>query len=453
MRILHYALGFYPYRTGGLTAYVMDVMKEQQRQGHQVAMLWPGKMNFIGKRNPTIKASHNNKYLINSYELINPLPVPLLEGIQDVFAYIEKCDKNIFLKFLSNARPEVIHIHTFMGLYKEFLQVAKELHIPVIYTTHDYFPVCPKGNLICNGVNCQNGIEDLSCTYCNQGALPIWKIVLMQSPLYRKIKNSFLIRKMRKQYQIEKQEGGKNNFPINEELPYHLIRDYYKDMLNLIDCTLCNSTNAEEIYQKLGAVSKTKFLSITNSKVKDKRKIKQYEANQKLRLTYLGGATEAKGYFFLRDVLDQLVSEGENDFLLNVYVSVADGRSYLQIHEPYVNEKEMDIVYNNTDILIVPSLWKETFGFVVLEALSHGTPVIVTENVGAKNLIRSGENGYCVNDNKEDLLEIIKKILNNRQLLIQMNNNICRGAFNFSMNEHVQRLQEIYESINYHSDI
>jgi len=39
------------------------------------------------------------------------------------------------------------------------------------------------------------------------------------------------------------------------------------------------------------------------------------------------------------------------------------------------------------DVLAVPSSWMETFGMVVLEALSCGVPVIVTEKVGAKDII------------------------------------------------------------------
>ena len=42
MRILHYGLGFPPYRTGGMTKFCMDIMAEQRNIGHDVALLWPG---------------------------------------------------------------------------------------------------------------------------------------------------------------------------------------------------------------------------------------------------------------------------------------------------------------------------------------------------------------------------------------------------------------------------
>ena len=49
MKILHYALGFPPYRTGGMTKFCMDLMGKQHKDGHQVAMMWPGQMGFIHK--------------------------------------------------------------------------------------------------------------------------------------------------------------------------------------------------------------------------------------------------------------------------------------------------------------------------------------------------------------------------------------------------------------------
>ena len=50
MRILHYSLGFPPYRSGGLTKFCLDLMIEQKNEGDEVALLWPGQMGFIDKK-------------------------------------------------------------------------------------------------------------------------------------------------------------------------------------------------------------------------------------------------------------------------------------------------------------------------------------------------------------------------------------------------------------------
>lgn len=84
MRILHYSLGFPPYRSGGLTKFCMDLMKQQIKDGHEVALLWPGQIGFLLKG---LKINNRGKDKISgiqSYEVINPLPIPFDEGIKDL---------------------------------------------------------------------------------------------------------------------------------------------------------------------------------------------------------------------------------------------------------------------------------------------------------------------------------------------------------------------------------
>ncbi|HLI27381.1 MAG TPA: glycosyltransferase [Chloroflexota bacterium] len=51
--------------------------------------------------------------------------------------------------------------------------------------------------------------------------------------------------------------------------------------------------------------------------------------------------------------------------------------------------------YAEASVCVVPSI-EDGFAYVVLEALASGCPVIVTEQVGAKDAVRDGENGYIV---------------------------------------------------------
>ena len=169
MKILHYALGFPPYRTGGLTKYCIDLMLTQVEQGHEVALLWPGQITIVKKKTEIHKRRNWNG--IGSFEIINPLPVPLDEGILDVDAYIKKGDETVYSKFLQDYSPDVIHIHTLMGLHKEFIHAANELEIKTVFTTHDYFGLCPKVTLFHNGKICDNDHNCIDCVECNQSAL------------------------------------------------------------------------------------------------------------------------------------------------------------------------------------------------------------------------------------------------------------------------------------------
>ena len=54
-------------------------------------------------------------------------------------------------------------------------------------------------------------------------------------------------------------------------------------------------------------------------------------------------------------------------------------------------------------MLVAPSIWYETFGFTVLEALSYGLPVIVSDHVGAKDIV--GDNGIIISSGNVDELK------------------------------------------------
>ena len=97
MRILHYSLGLPPYRSGGLTKYCTDLMVEQAKSNDEIFLLFPGRMNFIKKDNVKIKFYKNYKN-VKVYELINPLPVPILNGICDPKSFTKVCDKSVFKK-------------------------------------------------------------------------------------------------------------------------------------------------------------------------------------------------------------------------------------------------------------------------------------------------------------------------------------------------------------------
>ncbi|MBW2630765.1 MAG: glycosyltransferase family 4 protein [Deltaproteobacteria bacterium] len=64
-------------------------------------------------------------------------------------------------------------------------------------------------------------------------------------------------------------------------------------------------------------------------------------------------------------------------------------------------------IYMASDIFAMPSGF-DTFGMVVLEAMSASLPVIISDNVGAADLVKDGINGFVVE--KEDIDSISSKI-------------------------------------------
>jgi UDP-glucose:(heptosyl)LPS alpha-1,3-glucosyltransferase len=68
--------------------------------------------------------------------------------------------------------------------------------------------------------------------------------------------------------------------------------------------------------------------------------------------------------------------------------------------------------YRAADLFIMLSAF-DTFGMVVLEAMAAGLPVIVSPNVGAKDLVEDGGNGFVLNEvrNADPAAERIVRML------------------------------------------
>lgn len=169
MTILHYFLGFLPMRSGGLTRYAIDLMYEEKALGHDIIAIYP-RMNLTKcKIRFKYKGSEDN---VMRYELIGALPIPLLYGVKHPNDYMIECEgsKPTIKNFFDRVRPDVIHIHTLMGLPVEFLEVAKEKGIKTVYTSHDYFGLCPKVNFIDTDGHLCDGMDERRCTACNKKA-------------------------------------------------------------------------------------------------------------------------------------------------------------------------------------------------------------------------------------------------------------------------------------------
>lgn len=174
MRILHYTLGFSPYRSGGLTRYAKDLMVSQRKLGYDVAVFYPSGSNIFKKKCSV--RFESNKDGIYIYEMLNPLPVPLYYGIKSPKEMMDECNlyEKSYMAMLEKVNPEVLHIHTLMGLPKRYLEIAHDKGIRIIYTSHDYFGLCPKVNLINNeGRICKRHSEE-ACMICNCKAKPVW---------------------------------------------------------------------------------------------------------------------------------------------------------------------------------------------------------------------------------------------------------------------------------------
>ena len=62
-----------------------------------------------------------------------------------------------------------------------------------------------------------------------------------------------------------------------------------------------------------------------------------------------------------------------------------------------LNREKLTDLYLAGDLYVMLSQF-DTFGMVVLEAMAAGLPAIVSSNVGAKDLVQEGKNGFVIAD-------------------------------------------------------
>jgi len=449
MNILHYSLGFPPYRTGGMTKYCMDLIEEQLLKSDKVSLLWPGK-NISYTDDIIIKKRKNYKFksgsICRSFEMCNPMPVSLLDGIIDVDQFTRDRLFRKLNEFFTENKFDVFHIHTLMGLPKECIIAAKKANVRIIFTTHDYFGLCPKCSFIFNDNICTNALSCIDCAICNKTALSLKKIKIMQSPFYRFIKQTYIVKKLRKRHIKVVNYSCSNSYDCNlsnlnkeQVSKYVHLRSYYINMLKNIDIIHFNSENTKRVYEQYLDFDKSgRVISISNKEIKNHKKIKNIK-NNKIYVGYLGPQSIRKGFFDIIKCIDELGNI--NNIELVVYNGFA-GRDYIKTNAPYTY-KQLPKVMNEIDVLVVPSRWNETFGFTVLEALSYGVPVIVSSNVGAKDLIENGKSGYIFN-NLSELTKILKGILQKPSMLDKMNAYIVKNVSIKTMKEHEEEIKNIY---------
>ncbi len=134
------------------------------------------------------------------------------------------------------------------------------------------------------------------------------------------------------------------------------------------------------------------------------------EGRTVFRLLFVGGNFLRKGLIYLLRAWDGLgLKNSELVLRASDLLMTSEVRRILANPTVRVVGHQADLtpLYSSASAFCLPSV-DEGFGYVVLEAMSHGLPVIITRNVGAADCVREGMDGFVVNvRNPEALREKI----------------------------------------------
>ncbi len=141
------------------------------------------------------------------------------------------------------------------------------------------------------------------------------------------------------------------------------------------------------------------------------------------RVLFVGQMVQRKGLWYLLEAWRRLALPNAELVLAgrgNFDQGMLEKFSGLYQLRVAVNTRELVELYQASDLCCVPSLI-EGFGFVFLESLACGTPVICTPHTGAADLIRNGEEGFIVSlRNVDELIERLEWSYTHRQELLEM---------------------------------
>lgn len=135
------------------------------------------------------------------------------------------------------------------------------------------------------------------------------------------------------------------------------------------------------------------------------------------------------------DVYLNLVGDGSQKD--KIFKNIVDNNISRKVRMPgYLDFEELNKLYEKSSLYLMTS-YTESFGLVLIEAMSHGIPVIAFSCAeGAKELINNGVNGYLINNrNEHEMADKAVKLLNNPDKLKELGENARTTALKYSKDE------------------
>lgn len=109
---------------------------------------------------------------------------------------------------------------------------------------------------------------------------------------------------------------------------------------------------------------------------------------------------------------------------------------------------ELEAFYRGARLLVMPSLWFETFGLVAAEAMSFGIPVIASRMGAMQSLVEHGCSGLLFEaGNVKELAQRIREMWDDPERCREMGLEGRRRAARWTAERHFDRLLAVYRSI------
>ncbi len=394
----------YHFRKGGADAVYFNTAELLKQNGHEVYF-------FSAKSAETIPCE-TEKYFTTSH---NFRKLSIGKKISSTPSFIYNRDAyNKLMLLLSEIKPDIVHIHLFMGgLTSSILTALKNKKIPVVHSVHDYRLICP-AYLFIDGKNelCEKCIDKfyLRCTIkrCSENNLG-QSAILSVDAYFRK-------------YVIK---------PVNLIDKFIFVSKFIKS--KHIEFDTAYKTKGEMIYN-----FKPDLKSIVPTSIKGKY------------FLYFGRISREKGVqtlfesAFKAGISLKIVGTGP------IAEQLIDRHSENIEFLGFKSGDELWSLVRFASFIIVPSEWYENNPLTIIEAYSFGKPVIGSRIGGIPEIVDENKTGYLFNPGNESELEAVLKRADNLPDAEYHTMSINARALAqklFNPEKHYNELIEIYNDV------
>ncbi len=405
MRILHLVHQYLPDDVGGTELYTRALASELCRRGHDVTLFYRGQG---GEERLSHRSEEGVQVWRANLGLISPLR-------RFWFTFNARQIERAFAQLLDHARPDVVHVQHLMGLPQVLVRMVQRRGIPYVLTLHDYWWICANAQLltnydrtICGGprafANCAR------CALARAGRPQLWPLV---PPLMGVLglRNLLLRRVLRGAAAIV--------------APSDFVRQWYAGR----------------------GIAEERLTTISHG-LKPPAGLPKRQAHHPLRFAYFGGLSWQKGLHVVVDAFGQLEGAaelwiaGDESFDPGYSRSLRDRATKGVRFLGTLSHAEVWQRLSEVDVVLVPSLWYETFSLLTREAFAVGNPVVVSDLGALAEAVRPGEDGYRVPPGDVGAWRAaLQRFVDSPALVEQLRRQIVSPL---TLDEHVSRIESLY---------
>ncbi|GGF04579.1 Glycosyltransferase involved in cell wall bisynthesis [Chishuiella changwenlii] len=247
--------------------------------------------------------------------------------------------------------------------------------------------------------------------------------------------------------------GDLLEFSLTDDEKYKLVQSLLKFDQGVF-VSEHSKKNIENNYKIKLSNSTVIYNPINTMEIKDKSNEEMNETISFFDFISIGRFGKAKGFDDLVNAHYQLINEG---YKINTAI-VGSGEEYeniKQLIKQYNLEDSFHLLgfqsnplkyLKNSNYFIFPT-YTESYPTVVAESLILGVPVLSTNVGGIPEMVINEQEGFLFNPGKENVYKYMKKVLDDKELLIQLKQNCKQSHLKFNLEQQLNKIEQLFINI------